>query len=117
MKRLRLVSMILVILLVGCESKIVDMKISKYPDSIVYVVGEATELNFDGMEIVYILKDGTRNYEDIFGFEGVNFEFFEVIHQIDFDVPGVYVVTFKRGEVECTFAIQVIDINDYLVEK
>lgn len=40
-----------------------------------------------------------------------------VLHKIDFNVPGVYVVTLEQGYMSCTFPIQVIDIEDYMIEE
>ena len=119
MKRTYLLIALLIVFLGGCDDslRIVDMEITQYPDTIVYMVGEKTELDFTGIMITYTLKSGKKIPIDINDYEGVNNKHFEVLHQIDFNVPGVYVVTFRRGDVECAFAIQVIDIDDYLIEK
>ena len=119
MKKAYILIVLLIVFLGGCDDglRIVDMEITQYPDTIVYIVGEKDELDFTGMEIVYILKDGTKSYKDVYSTGALYNDYFEVIHQIDFETPGVYTVTFRRAGIECTFAIQVIDIDDYLIEK
>ena len=48
----------------GCDDglKIVGMEISQYPDTIVYIKGEAEELDFTGIVIAYQLKGGQFDF-------------------------------------------------------
>lgn len=107
MKKIALIIIIMstLILNTGCDSglEIIGISIEKYPESIVYILGSEDELNLSGGTINLISKDGT-NY-----IEAMSNDEIEVSHNIDFNKPGVYVVTLKRGEFSCNFPVQVID--------
>lgn len=89
----------------ACDTglEIINMSIDTYPNNIVYVKGNESEINLSGGTILLISKDGTETIEEMSN------EYVEVNSTIDFNKPGVYVVTLKRGEFTCDFPVQVVD--------
>lgn len=94
-----------IVLIVGCDSslEIVSMEITKYPDRIVYYSGIDEELDLTGGLIVRTTKSG--NVEP----EKMDDRYTRISHNIDFKVPGVYVVEIHSGEFMCKFPVQVIE--------
>lgn len=108
-----LISVLFAISATGCDSglEIVGIEIEKYPDKIVYCSGIDKELDLTGGVVNLILKQKTKTAVSMAGDE------INVIHNIDFNKPGVYVVELERNNAVCKFPIQVIDKNALLSEQ
>lgn len=114
----RIIILILVmIVLVGCEPKLLSLNIQEYPDKIVYVANQDSELDLSGLVIVYLAEGGVEYVNNYVKDKSVLDDDLVILHEIDFDIPGVYIVTLKHGYMSCTFPIQVIDINDYVADN
>lgn len=113
MKRKIMLSVLALVLLcsaAGCDAglKIVGMDINTYPDRIVYIAGVDDSLDLTGGTVKYYLKQKT---ESIYKME--NNIYLNITDNINFNEPGVYVVTLTRAEYSCSFPIQVVD-KDYM---
>lgn len=108
---LLIMSVLLLLSICGCDTglKIVGIEIEEYPDRIVYFSGTDNELDLSGGAIYLITKDNMKDNSRDGTHEKMIDKSIEVIHNIDFNKPGVYVVELKRGEFICKFPIQVID--------
>lgn len=104
-----LLSIMLVISVTGCDSglEIVGIEIEKYPNRIVYYAGVDTELDLSGGIINHLVKAKEKYPHNMV--KEVSDHLMTVSHNIDFNRPGVYVVTLHRSIHECKFPIQVID--------
>ena len=89
MKRVLALLCVLILLsqLLGCwEPAIKNITISEYPDRLIYVVGYDTKLDLSGGELTFHMSFGTKYVDPIEWWEE------RIRYNIDFDVPGVYVV-------------------------
>jgi hypothetical protein len=104
--------MLLLFQLLGCEPAIESVTISKYPDRLIYVVGYDTDLDLSGGELTFSMSFGP-DYIDPMD-QWYNRGNGRIIHNIDFNVPGVYVVEIKNynGNGD-KFTIQVVE-KDYI---
>jgi len=99
------------IILCGCDEGllIVDMEIEKYPDKICYFMGIDNKIDLTGGKIKYYFKEDTYEIRDM------NDEIVlsvEVVHNVDFNKAGVYVVKLKRNEHAIVeYPIQVVDLE------
>jgi len=89
--------------------------ISKYPDRLIYIIGYDTELDLTGGEtediMVYKGEETIKTYL---------MESCRVVHKIDFNKPGSYMVkVYNSSGNEVTFAIQVVDAEyiDNIIEN
>jgi len=108
MKKKLLILLIISTLLVGgCDSslEIVGMEIDTYPDKLIYYPGIDAELDLTGGYVNFIMKANIKEHGSM------NHEFITVTHEIDFDTPGIYIVTLKRHKGICQFEIEVVE-ND-----
>ena len=53
-------SLLVILLLSGCEHPIVGMEALSYPDKLVYVVGVDKELDLTGGVVRYVMEDGSE---------------------------------------------------------
>jgi len=114
MKKLLLILFLLFIInsLVGCSVAGEGGIISKYPDRLIYIAGYDTELDLTGGEIVVLLRDLNKRYMQVEFLD--NKSYINCIsHDIDFNVPGIYIVTFNHYKRSDSFAIQVVEV-DYI---
>lgn len=95
-----------------------SLVITKYPNRLIYIAGYDRELDLTGGEIVHSFADNETIYfmdDDTLLSRPLNTSILPTItisHEIDFNVPGVYVVKiYVNGRGSDTFAIQVVDIN------
>lgn len=104
-KIILVVFLVLILLLVGCDTglEIVDIEVAEYPNNIVYFSGSVSELDLTGGVIRLQTKNGDDHLEDM------DNRFNSIVHSIDFDLPGVYVVEVVRGEKNCHFPVQIIE--------
>jgi len=114
MKKVLALSCVLIILsvqLLGCDPYIERITISKYPDRLIYVVGYDTELDLSGGELTFHMSDFTKGVDPMY--ECYN----RISHNIDFNVPGVYVVEVMHYNGEWItgdkYTIQVVE-KDYI---
>jgi len=94
------------VFIVGCDAglEIIGMEIVKYPDRLIYVANVDNTLDVSGGEIRLLLKD--KSVESIAPMSG---DEAEIRHNIDFDTPGIYVVTlYRHDDAQAQFPIQVI---------
>ena len=97
------------ILFAGCDTglEIVGMEISEFPGKIVYYAGRDTQLNLSGGKVKLTVKSGREYIYEMTEDE------FEIIHSIDFNTEGVYVVEVRRtAELYSRFPIQVLKIGN-----
>ena len=96
------------LLLSGCEPSITGIRISKYPDSIVYIAGESTELDLCSGEIEIMRGKKEENIVK----ETMCYYYLHIESDIDFNTPGVYEVVIYvnyKNPINVKFAVQVID--------
>jgi hypothetical protein len=112
---LALCAAITLVLLTGCEPSIRESFVSKLPDKLIYVADYDTELDLTGGEVTLIMVSFIR--PDFLMIHSMDGEFisYRLHHRIDFDTPGVYVVTGNLGlpEKQATFEIQVVTQEEY----
>ncbi len=91
----------------GCDSglEIVDSRIDRYPNRIVYFANRDVDIDLSGGIITIQTKEGTSYTYDMDDEEKVIAE-----HSIDFSKPGVYQVELTG---QLSFPIQVVD-TDYI---
>ena len=109
MKKIYRILMLIVLLsaLTGCDEglRIIGMEIINYPDKLIYVANKDNELDLSGGEIELILKDKAAQSID-----PMTEEEMEILHDIDFSKPGVYIVTlYRNDDANVQFPIQVVD--------
>ena len=111
-KMFLLLSLTILISFAGCQSASEGYIITKYPDRLIYIAGYDTELDLTGGEVEMLLRDFWVKYSEI---KPMDVWFLSDIykHEIDFDVPGVYVVTLNHYMRSDRFAIQVVEA-DYI---
>jgi hypothetical protein len=102
--------MCIIICLFGCESlKYTAMRVTKFPDNIVYIVDNSMELELCSGELEIELSNGKTLYTTSMCDSNLYIE-----STIDFDTPGVYEITIyvRYGNpISVKFAVQVIDEN------
>ena len=109
-KHLLIILLTFIILsLTACDSGllITEISIKKYPERIVYYANIDTELDMTGCEVEINTKEGTKSVVNVLSDE---FDmYYTVTESIDFNKSGVYKVIISRGDLSCSFAIEVID--------
>ena len=97
----------------SCEFEIVDIRLGKYPDRIVYVANVDTEIDLSGCSYILKTKDG-QIYEDAYNEKSWQFA---IQSDVDFTTSGVYEVKLFRGTTEVgKFPVQVIG-EEYINER
>lgn len=102
----------IVLSICSCDAglEIIDMEIVNYPNKIVYYMGIDDELDFTGGSIKYFHKEKTTAISDMEKEIGFTIN---VIHNVDFNTPGVYVVElYRNNKANVKFPVQVIDTNN-----
>ena len=91
--------------LTACDMglEITGIEIEQYPSKIVYLEDVDSELDLTGGVIALNTKNG-KKYE--YAMEDNQIE---ISHNVDFNTPGVYVVTLVRHQYVCKFPVQVIN--------
>ena len=110
-KNMRFVLLILFcFLLLGCDAgvEIVGIEIHSYPDQRLYVTSVDTELNLSGGEIYFLLRYGGRSWYSY----SMYYDAITITHDIDFNKPGIYVVTLSRHRGVTQFEIEVVNPED-----
>ena len=104
-KTLFLLLILFSVFLTGCDAglEIVGMEIYTYPSKLIYVAGIDTELDLTGGEVYLILRQGRAGSRDNMYCDAIT-----VTHDIDFSVPGIYVVTLTRHRGTAQFEIEVV---------
>ena len=102
----------LLLLLCSCEAdlEVVGIQISHFPDKIVYFKGVDDMLDMTGCTIFIQLRSGESIESSAYG----EYREFKLLHDIDFEKPGVYEVHIQYRDNESAITkmpIQVIDIN------
>ena len=108
-KKILLILCMLIILnlFASCGLYSYSFVIIKYPERLVYVAGYDTELDLTGGEVGKIIVKLGVETTDIFPMSSSL-----IVHKIDFDVPGVYMVKiYNSYNQEVKFAVQVVDEN------
>ena len=91
----------------ACDSglKIVEVELEKYPLRIVYLQNIDTTLDLLGGRAIILTQDGGRHREYL--------SELPFTHNIDFEEPGVYEVSFATEHYEAfSFAVQVISADN-----
>jgi len=96
----------------GCTVAFDGVIITKYPDRLIYIAGYDTELDLTGGEVVMLLRDMNKRYMET---EYMDDWFISKIitHEINFNIPGIYIVKINHSKISDSFAIQVVDA-DYI---
>ena len=99
---------LLCFLLSGCDAglEIVGMEIHTYPKKLIYEAEVDTELDLTGGKIYFILRQGTKSEESMY------YDAITITHDIDFNKPGIYVVTLSRHRGVTQFEIEVVNPED-----
>lgn len=91
----------------ACDAgnEIMEIKLGKLPDRIVYIAGVDKKLDLSGATILMYVKSGDVREDDIYDEYAV-----DITHNIDFNKPGVYGVEIHRGGAyKFIIPVQVID--------
>jgi len=102
-----LILIVLLSALTGCDEglRIIGMEIVNYPDKLIYVANKDDKLDLSGGKIELILKDKAAQSID-----PMTEEEMEILHDIDFSKPGIYIVTlYRNDDAKVEFPIQVVD--------
>jgi len=107
-----LIIIISLITLVSCDSDIVVIRYEfvQYP-RLIYVIGEDTELDFNGTTFRTVHRDGFISEAYSFGIDNRRHE---IRHEIDFTTPGIYrveIVHRAQNNLSQVFYIEVIHGN------
>jgi hypothetical protein len=96
----------------SCEPAIESVTISKYPDRLIYVVGYDKDLDLSGGEMTYSMSSGPDYVFKMDGWDNQGYE--RIKYDIDFNMPGVYVVEVMNynGNGD-KFTVQVVE-KDYI---
>ena len=118
-------SLLVILLLSGCEHPIVGMEALSYPDKLVYVAGVDKELDLTGGVVRYVMEDGSEK-DDEEPYPGDMEKAIEsngywsecdLETNINFEVPGIYTVKIIRHETAYVeFPIQVVS-REWLQEQ
>jgi len=84
------------LLICGCDwsLRIIGMKLISYPDKLIYIANKDNSLELTGGEVQFILAD-----KSIISIEPMTDEMqMDIIHEIDFSTPGVYIVRVYRHD-------------------
>ena len=99
----------LIILLTGCTLATEGVTITKYPDRLIYIAGYDTELDLTGGEVEFLFSDKSTRIYSMYD----NLPTLRISHEIDFNIPGVYIVKINNYKNDDSFAIQVVEA-DYI---
>lgn len=117
---MRKVTLILVItfvlLLSGCDESntIVQLKIVRYPDNLIYILGKDVKVDLTGGKIAKILKSG-RELVCPLKYDDHDCAYVTISTNADFTKEGVYIVKITRGDtLFVEYPIQVIDIDKFI---
>jgi hypothetical protein len=120
MKKILLVlcAVMMMALLLGCYTPgVIDVFITRYPDKLFYIAGQDAGLDLTGGEVTLISGYPLKVLPDevVEGFLMKDLYSGNIDHDIDFNTPGVYVVTIKfdTDDVADTFEIQVVTQEEY----
>jgi hypothetical protein len=89
----------------------VELEINGYPNKLFYVAGIDNSINLEGGTIRIITKDnrytGIEQMEEEFKWE-------EIIHDIDFNTAGIYIVYIKSYKYTVSFPVQVVSQEELI---
>ncbi|HAO60426.1 MAG TPA: hypothetical protein DCQ90_00355 [Erysipelotrichaceae bacterium] len=113
-----LLAVLLVLLLNGCDESntIIKLRFVRYPNKIVYILGQDEELDLAGGKIGIMIKSGREIVcpllpPQIHG----DCDNFTITTNTDFTKEGVYIVKISRGDtLFVEYPIQVIDIDKFI---
>jgi hypothetical protein len=103
---------ILTFIISSCDSglEVKDISISKYPERIIYIVGEDKELDLTGCEIEVTTKSGIKSIEKM---DDEHFRnLYTIQEDVNYNKAGVYKINILRHKSSCSFAIQVVNKDD-----
>ena len=114
MKKILLIlcAVMMLSLLAGCPGSIKSVAVAKLPDKLTYIAGQDTELDLAGGEVTYYYWNASPHTMPMIEDSD------SITHDIDFKMPGVYIVTVigyihKNDSQVDTFEIQVVSAEDY----
>ena len=90
---------------------ITGVEIVSYPNRLFYVVGIDNELDLEG-GFVQLLTRGRSEPTELNIIRMDSDRDFDVIHDIDFNVPGIYIVYIERWRYSASFPIQVVSLEE-----
>ena len=102
-----------VLFLSACDGglAVVNLKISRYPDTIVYIQGASTAPRLMGGKVLFITRSGGTEVVPMIS------DYVQCTHDIDFNKPGVYTVTLSiEAGVSQSFPVQVVS-QEWLKEN
>jgi hypothetical protein len=119
MKKVLLVfyAVIILALIVGCENPVDKYVMTNPPNKLIYITGLDVELDLSGGEIT--IHYGSIPFSSGYTRDKVPMDFHgRIVHDIDFTMPGVYIVTVVGGRSQNenqydTFEIHVVTQEEY----
>ena len=115
MKKAKILIVVCILfILSGCDAglEIAQIQINQYPNRITYYKGIDSKLDLGGLEILLITKDGSKNTEKLD--DDFEQQYYDIIENVNFESPGVYVITIERHTSSCSFPIEVIDPSNII---
>jgi hypothetical protein len=115
---LALCAVMMMVMLAGCPNYVNSIVMTKPPDRLIYIAGQDTELDLTGGELT-VYCNGTLLYSAYtLEEEPMKNYYHDIRHDINFSVPGIYVVTVGGGTKQNedqygTFEIQVVTQEEY----
>jgi mRNA-degrading endonuclease HigB of HigAB toxin-antitoxin module len=117
MKKISLIVFIIILtgILAGCTPYVHQIIITNPPDKQVYVAGRDAELDLAGGEVTSINKHRYLLPDEIRESRPITLYARHIEHNIDFDIPGEYVVHINWSEISIgdAFTIQVVTQEEY----
>ncbi len=118
-KKISILTLIILLFFVtSCEYGLVitGIDIVKYPDRIVYIAGIDDSIDLSGGIVNIKTRDNPEGRDPMVEPRRGNFR---VTHSINFNEPGVYIITLATGgddKYKMSFPVQVID-KDYVNDR
>jgi len=102
MKKALLASIMVIslFLMTGCPLRVIEASVTKLPDKLIYIAGQDTELDLTGGKLTLVLSNGFVMVDEMSAYSH------RIEHEIDFNIPGTYVVEFLYYD--CSFEITVV---------
>jgi len=106
----------LIFIISACDSglRITGIEIATYPHRLIYVVGIDSELDLSGGTVHVLTRDRSEPIDENLTQMANDWDVY-VTYNIDFNVPGIYSVYLRTGEVLryfVSFPIQVVSLEE-----
>ena|GEM_PF-1820312 len=109
-KWLFLIILYLILTISACDNglEVTGIELESYPNKLYYVIGVDRGLNLEGGAVHLLTRDRPRPTEENLRL----MESFDIKHDIDFSMAGIYIVYVQRFKYSFSFPIQVVSFEE-----